>query len=255
MRQGNHVTIGNHATIADDVQLGNYVTIGNNVTIYPNVIIEDGCRILDNAVIGRLTYRTKAVAREAPETYQPLYIGADSVIGCNVVLYTGVTMGQRTLLADGVSIREECVLHDDVLLGRYVTLNYNAVIGQRTRIMDYTHITGNAVVGEDCFISITVSTTNDNEVYLRRFGLHETTEDVKGPTIGHYVVMGAAVQVNPNVRIGDGAMIGTGALVTRDIPAWSLALGMPARVVKLIPAEWRTKIEQLAQDRGQVLEP
>lgn len=246
--------IGQNVNIAPDAVLGDGVIIGNNVTIYPQVHIGAGCRILDNAVIGRLTHRTAAVHRATPDEYQPLHIGAGSVIGCNAVLYTGLRLGERVLLADGASIREGCIVADEVLLGRYVTLNYNAQVGARTRIMDYSHITGNAVVGEDCFISIHVGTMNDNAVYLRRFDLHDGDEDVQGPHIGHYAVLGAGVMVNPGLRVGDGAMLGTGAVVTRDVPPWSLAMGVPARVLRPIEASTRAKIEALAQARGQQLE-
>jgi acetyltransferase-like isoleucine patch superfamily enzyme len=39
----------------------------------------------------------------------------------------------------------------------------------------------------------------------------------------------------PVVTSGDGAIIGAGSIVTRDIPAWTIATGRPARVVKQIP--------------------
>ncbi len=254
MRQGAHCQIGQYAVIADDVRLGNHVFIGNNVTIYPNVTIEDDSRIMDGAVIGRLTYRTSSVTRPTPSTFQPLRIGPKSVIGCNVVLYTGVTLGQEVLLADGVSLREGCILSDHTFLGRFVTVNYNTTIGARTRIMDLCHITGNASIGEDCFISVLVGTANDNDIYLRRFGLHDTTQDVLGPTIGHYVVLGNGVLLNPGIHIGDGALVGTGSVATRDIGAWTIALGVPARAVQKIPADWRRKILDLAATRGQTLE-
>jgi acetyltransferase-like isoleucine patch superfamily enzyme len=41
--------------------------------------------------------------------------------------------------------------------------------------------------------------------------------------------------IMPGVTIGEGAVIGTGSLVTKDIPAWSLAIGRPATVVKHFP--------------------
>ncbi len=253
MKEGKNVRIGNYTNIADDVQLGNNIDIGNRVTIYPNTTIEDGCRIMDGAVVGRLTYRTIAVSRETTPNYQPLRIGAGSVIGCNAVLYTGIRLGRSNLLADGVSIREDCILGDEVLLGRYVNLNYNANIGNRTRIMDLTHITGNTKIGEDCFISILVGTTNDNDVYLRRFGLHDHNEDVIGPKIGHYVVIANGASINPGINIGDGAFIGTGAVVTKDISPWTIAMGVPAKPIKSINDAWRKKILSLADSKGQRL--
>jgi len=255
LQAGTH--IGEYCTIDPTVEIGSDVVIGNRVTLFPGVTVANGSRILDGAVVGRLTYRTSAVSRGTPTDYQPTSIGEGSVIGCNSVIYTGVEIAAKCLLADGVSIREGSRLAPEVLLGRYVTINYDSQIGARTRIMDYTHVTGNAVVGDDCFISIQVGTANDNDVYLNRFGLGNTTGDLGlvGPRIGHYVVIGTGASVNPGVRIGDGALVGAGALVTRDIEPWTVVMGAPARFVRFIPSEWHELISARARALGQQLSP
>ena len=53
--------------------------------------------------------------------------------------------------------------------------------------------------------------------------------------IGKGVMVGMETMIMPGVTIGDGAIIGAGSIVTRDIPAWTIATGRPARVVKQIP--------------------
>lgn len=55
-------------------------------------------------------------------------------------------------------------------------------------------------------------------------------------TVGNDVWIGANVAVLPGVTIGDGCVIGAGSVVTRDIPAHSLAVGNPCRVIKPLPA-------------------
>jgi len=47
--------------------------------------------------------------------------------------------------------------------------------------------------------------------------------------------IGTASLIMPGVTIGEGAIIGAGSLVTKDIPAWTIAVGRPAKVVKIIP--------------------
>ena len=55
----------------------------------------------------------------------------------------------------------------------------------------------------------------------------------KGPiTIGKGCSTGTNTLILPGVTIGDGAVIGAGSLVTKDIPAWTLAVGRPAKVIK-----------------------
>ena len=53
--------------------------------------------------------------------------------------------------------------------------------------------------------------------------------------IGKGVMVGMETLIMPGVTIGDGAIIGAGSIVTKDIPAWTVATGRPARVVKSIP--------------------
>ncbi len=53
--------------------------------------------------------------------------------------------------------------------------------------------------------------------------------------IGKGVMVGMETMIMPGVTIGDGAIIGAGSIVTKDIPAWTIATGRPARVVKTIP--------------------
>lgn len=53
--------------------------------------------------------------------------------------------------------------------------------------------------------------------------------------IGKGCMIGMTTMIMPGVTIGDGAIVGAGSLVTKDIPAWTIATGRPARVVKQIP--------------------
>lgn len=53
--------------------------------------------------------------------------------------------------------------------------------------------------------------------------------------IGKGVMIGMETLIMPGVTIGDGAIVGAYSLVTKDIPAWTIATGRPARVVKEIP--------------------
>lgn len=65
------------------------------------------------------------------------------------------------------------------------------------------------------------------------------TVNSKPIVIGNNVWLGFDVVVLKGVTIGDGAIIGARSVVTRDIPAWSIAVGNPAKVVKYIPENMR----------------
>lgn len=53
--------------------------------------------------------------------------------------------------------------------------------------------------------------------------------------IGKGCMIGMTTMIMPGLTIGDGAIVGAGSLVTKDIPAWTIATGRPAKVVKQIP--------------------
>jgi acetyltransferase-like isoleucine patch superfamily enzyme len=232
--------IGSNVSLSPDTVLGEDVMIGNNVTIYSQVHIGDGSRILDGAVIGRLPIPAGTTTRPVTEGYRPLIIGERCVIGCNTVLYTGITLGNHVLVADLASIREGCEIGDSVVVGRGAMVLYDARIAARTRIQDQVHIAGNTVIESDVFIGMGVMTANDNDVYLTRFGLKPL--DLRGPVIRCFSVVGVNATILPGVEIGMGALVAAGAVVTRDVRAWSVVAGVPARNVRHIPDEQRQQI-------------
>ena len=87
--------------------------------------------------------------------------------------------------------------------------------------------------GDDCFVGPNVSiytachSTNPVERNTRQ-------EWAKPVTIGNNVWIGGSVTILAGVTIGDNCTIGAGSVVTRDIPANSVAVGNPARVVKRV---------------------
>ena len=241
MRNGSGCTLGINVSLSPDTLLGDNVTMGNNVTIYPKVKIGDGCRILDGAVIGRLPISTGITTLPLTREFLPVEIGPGCVIGCNSVLYTGVSLGERVLIGDLAAVRECTVLEDEVLIGQATTIHRDLRIGKRTHISYWCHI--GARIEEDVFISTGVNAVDDNNVYLTRFGLQDVR--VESPIIRRFAVIGLSASLIPGVEIGEGAFVAAGALVTKDVSPWTMVAGVPARHFGHIPTEWREQILRL----------
>lgn len=238
-----NISLGHNVAIAPNVTIGAGTIIGNNVTLYPEVTIGQNCHIFDGSVIGRPPKRAGTTTRSINTDFRPLTIGDGSVIGANVVLYTGTTLGSNVLIGDLASLREDCQIADSVVLGRGVLVMYEAVIGARTRVIDGAILTGKMVVEEDVFIGPGVRTVNDNEVYLTRFDLQPW--HVQGCTVRRWALIGTGATLMAEIEIGEGAIVASGAVVTKDVLAWTVVAGVPARHLRDVPESDRAKIERL----------
>ncbi len=221
--------IGQNVTVHPFAVIREGVVIGNNVIIHPHVVIESGVTLGDNvevfpgAYLGKVPKGAGATAR-TPEFERRIVIGESCSIGPHAVIYYDVVLGRNTLIGDGASIREKARIGDYCIISRYVTLNYNVTIGNRTKIMDLTHITGNTRIGDDVFISILVSTVNDNQIGKTGY----SDEAIQGPCIENGVAVGSSANIFPAVTIGESAVVGASALVTKDVPPRKVVTGIPA---------------------------
>lgn len=116
------------------------------------------------------------------------------------------------------------------------------VIGRRTRINAASHLDP-CEIGSYCAIGgrLVVRYSNHHTRFLgvqqeaqrRIIGGRSLLEDPQPVTIGHGVWIGDSVVILAGVTVGNGAIIGAGSVVTRSVPAYGIAVGNPARLVRL----------------------
>ena len=83
-------------------------------------------------------------------------------------------------------------------------------------------------------------TVNDNEVYLKRFGLLPFS--APGPIVRRFALIGTAATLAAEVEIGMGAIVAPGAMVTKDVPAWTIVAGVPAREIGTVDKAMRIQV-------------
>ena len=113
---------------------------------------------------------------------------------------------------------------DDAFIGPFVEIQKNVVIGKRTKVQSHTFICEFVTIGDDCFIGHGVMFAND----LFKTGFPNPDPQSWGKTsIADNVTIGSNVTILP-VKICSGAVIGAGAVVTKDITTPGTYLGNPA---------------------------
>lgn len=222
---GDSCQIGNFVSIGADCVLGEGVVIHNNVTLYPGTKIGDRTEIFDNTVIGREPKSTGNLVHKLEKQFAPVEIGTDCCIGAGVVIYASCRIGNHVLIGDNASLREHNVLHDSCLLARGCTTNHHVEIGERSKVMDLTHLTARAVVEQDVFIGVNVTTVNDNAMRLKgsEVGKQNDLRFCEGCRVG------SSSTILPGIVIGRDALVAAGSVVTHDVADGTTVMGIPAR--------------------------
>lgn len=147
-----------------------------------------------------------------------------------------VKLGKDVKIFDFVNLYG-CEIGDGTKVGTFVEIQKNAIIGRNCKISTHTFICEGVHIDDNVFIGHNVTFINDK--YPR-----STNEDGSMQTetdwevVKTYVRKGASIGSSATilcgVTIGENAIIGAGAVVTKDIPANSIAAGVPAKVIKKI---------------------
>ena len=204
--------------------------IAATAVVYPGTILAAGCKIGDQAVVGKqpsLSPRSTTKREQLP----PAEIGAGAVVSTGAIVFAGSKIGARVIVGDQACVRERVTVGDDVVLGRGVLIENDTTIGALTRVQANAYITNYSTLADNVFIAPCVITSNDN--FMGR--TEKRHELIKGPTIRRGARVGAGAVLCPAVEIGEEAFVGAGAVVTRDVPARKVVVGNPARVLRDVP--------------------
>lgn len=143
-------------------------------------------------------------------------------------------IGPGTRIWHEAQVREGAVLGAECNVGKGVYIDRGVIVGDRVKIQNRASLYRGVTVEDGVYIGPHVSFGNDR--YPRAVnpdGSPQTDADWElAPTlVREGVSIGASAVILPGVTIGRWAMVGAGAVVTRDVPEHTLALGNPARVV------------------------
>lgn len=163
--------------------------------------------------IGALFYYL--FAQHLPVSYSGLQIGQKKIRGA---------LGKLMLRSCGknVNIEKHAVFSSKVSLGN------GSGIGVNARIHGTCVIGDNVMMGDNCTIITRDHRHDRTDIPMVQQGFEEEQPVI----IGNDVWIGERVTILPGVHIGDGCILAAGAVVTRSIPPYSIAAGVPAKVIK-----------------------
>lgn len=130
--------------------------------------------------------------------------------------------GRTITLGDQSFIAAESFLHGPITIGREVAINHRCSLdGGRNGI----------IIGDQTRIANSVQIWGFNHGMAPNEPVYQQNSCSKGVVIGRDVWIGAAAGIVDGVTIGDHAIIGMNSVVTRDIPAWAIVAGNPAKII------------------------
>jgi acetyltransferase-like isoleucine patch superfamily enzyme len=147
-----------------------------------------------------------------------------------------VFIGERVRINDFVNLYG-CTIGDDTKIGPFVEIQKGAQIGARCKISSHSFICEGVTIEDECFVGHHVCFINDP--YPRATtpsGELQTEQDWKvvHTRVRRGASIGSGAIVLCGVTIGERALIGAGAVVTRDVAAEEIVAGVPARVLRKI---------------------
>jgi acetyltransferase-like isoleucine patch superfamily enzyme len=200
--------------------------------VHPGTVLGEGVTVLEGAVVGKQPVLSpRSTARREP--LPPAVLGAGTIVSTGAIVFAGSTVGARVILGDQSCVRERVRIGDDVVLGRGSLVENDTTIGALTVIQAGAYVTAYSTLEERVFVAPCVVTTNDN--FMGR--TERRHELIAGPTIRRGARIGGGAILCPGVEIGEEAFVGAGAVVTKDVPARTVVVGNPARVLREVAAD------------------
>ncbi len=148
-------------------------------------------------------------------------------------------IGEGTRIWANVQIRERARIGRNCIVGRNTYIEFDVTIGDNVKIQNNASLYVGLTVDDGVFIGPHVIFTNDK--LPRAINPNGTLKSASDWHVGHTHIqygaaLGAGAIVVTGVTIGRWAMVGSGTIVTRDVPDYAIVVGNPARIVGYLSA-------------------
>jgi acetyltransferase-like isoleucine patch superfamily enzyme len=225
------------AKINGDVTTGTDVLIDSNATIYGPVELGERTYVGPNCVVGfpELSELRKLMNKTTLPRKLPTVVGDNCIIRSGTVLYSNVKAGSDVSFGHNVLVREGVTIGEHTKIGTNVVIDGKSSIGSHVSIQTGVYLCTYSTVEDSSFLGPCCVFTNDKYVAQKPFKLI-------GPTVKRGASVGANALLFPGITVGEGAVIGSQAMVNSDVPPRAIFVGIPAKRLRDVPADWRSSL-------------
>lgn len=243
-RIGKGSVIASGARILDGVRLDENVQVESGTVIYGPAHVRAGTYIGPNALVGfpqesDLREQLKVKRRSEMRTV----VGDHCIIRSGATIYCGVTLGKRVRTGHNTLVRENVTVGDDTLLGTNCIIDGSCMFGKHVSMQSGVYVCTYSQVEDYVFMGPCCVFTNDKYVMQR-------SAQLVGPTVRTEASIGANALLMAGVEVGRGAVVGAQALVTENVPARTIVVGMPATVRGKVPDDWKSLLREKCMKTG-----
>ena len=144
----------------------------------------------------------------------------------------GAEIDAGTSIWHHTHVRASARVGSDCTIGAHVYIDQGVVIGDRVKVQNQASIFGPTKIGDGCFIGPGACLTNDRRPRaVTPEGTPKNTHewDAAGIVVSEGASIGAMATIVSGVTIGSWALVGAGAVVTRDVADYTVVVGVPAK--------------------------
>jgi acetyltransferase-like isoleucine patch superfamily enzyme len=211
--------------LGEYVKIGEGVSFGAHVVVHDGTVIGDGCVIEDHAVLGKRPRLARGSSAQGE--VGELELGERVTVCSGAVVFAGAILAEETILGDQSFVRERTRIGPRSVIGRGSVVDNDVTVGARVKVQTSVYLTAFTVIEDDVFVGPGATTTNDDTM-----ARHGPETPLRGATLRRACRVGGGVVLTPGVEVGEEAFVAAGAVVTRDVPARAVVMGVPARVVR-----------------------
>jgi UDP-2-acetamido-3-amino-2,3-dideoxy-glucuronate N-acetyltransferase len=154
----------------------------------------------------------------------------------NRKIASSVILGENVSLQDFINLYG-CRIGDNTKIGPFVEIQKNVTVGRNCKIQSHSFICEGVSIADEVFVGHGVMFTNDRYPHAATAegGLQTEADWELVPTV---IQKGASIGSNATIlcglTVGEGAIVGAGSVVTKDVPAHTIVAGNPARIIRKI---------------------